>query len=668
MTLRSDPAEIARAMNVLFEAGDTVEMRVPKTEREGCVSGYFTDHGTLAKCLAARNSDTAVYVTLNPVKPALLARAANHIKSRAKVTTSDQDIEHRRWLLVDCDPVRPAEISSSEVEHEAALERARDIRMVLSEENWPAPVLADSGNGAHLLYRIDLPNDDATTKLIEAVLKALAKRFDDEHVKVDQGVFNAARITKAYGTVSRKGDNIPERPHRVSRIVDQPVALVPVAPKLLAETAAAPEPPPVRPTSHRTQHFDVEGFLARYLQARAPVAENGGRKWLLEQCPFNAEHRAPDAAIFEHADGRLGFKCFHASCSGKTWKDVRALFEPRIDRSQSEGKQAAQTVQRGGPPLVLDCAEVLKVETPAEEMLFEGYPSPARGATLIVGAPKSGKTLLAVQKAVAVARDKPLFDNYRVLKPGPVMIVEQDDPGGAASIKTILERSGVTADLPFYLVPSLPFGFGDALLDWLRHQITERKLRLVVLDSYTALRGPRGPGIDIVKVEQTELSRIDALAKQVGAAIQIVHHGSKGAANLDWTQSAAGSYVMAAATEAQIQISRFIDLDSAATERLVRIRGRHGADLRAVLRFRKDTLDFEFLLDGGAAENYPVIRDIYREMGRDAIFGPKELAQAIGVSRATAFRMIARLRAAGALQKRNHGEYQFVADMRLLRL
>ena len=142
MKLRSDPKEITRALGLLFRADDVVEMRVPKTEREGTVSGYFTDHGELAKQLAARNGDAGVYVALNPTVPSLLARCANRVKARAGTTTSDKDIAKRRWLLVDCDPVRPAEISSSDIEHEAALERARDIRLVFRRKAglrrcWP---------------------------------------------------------------------------------------------------------------------------------------------------------------------------------------------------------------------------------------------------------------------------------------------------------------------------------------------------------------------------------------------------------------------------------------------------------------------------------------------------------------------------------------------------
>jgi hypothetical protein len=662
--VKADEAEIARTIAVLFEPGTVVELRVPSTERQGVLSGYFDDHAALTKALATSNGHyPAVYVTLNPVTPSLLARSANHVKSRAKTTTSDRDIAHRRWLLIDCDPVRPADISSSEREHEAALERARDIRLVLGEEGWPVPVMADSGNGAHLLFRIDLPNDDPSTKLVEAVLKSLAARFDDAGVKIDQTVFNAGRITKAYGTAVRKGDDIVERPHRLSRIIDVPLHLEVVRRELLERLAPCAAPTTPQPERRPRRAFQVEEWIRRHhLAAREPLSHDGGRRWVLEECPFNTAHKAPDAAVFEGADGRPGFKCFHNSCSSYGWRELREHIEgPRREERQPDRR-------RPEPPRILNCADVLKVEIPAEEMLFDGYALPARGATLKVGAARSGKTMLAVQEALAIARNKPLFGYYRVLEPGPVMVVEQDDPGGAASIKTILERGGIAEDVPFYLVPSLPFGFGDALLDWLKEQITKLKLRLVVLDSYTALRGPRGPGVDIVKAEQTELSRIDALAKQLGRAIEIIHHGSKGASGLDWTQAAAGTYVMAAATEAQVHMSRFADMDSAATERLVRIRGRHAADVQAVLRFRKETLDFEFLLEGGAAEHYPTIRQIQAELGRDVAFGPKELSGVMGFSRASAFRLIARLRGAGALQKRGHGQYEFVTELRLLRL
>lgn len=213
--------EIRRAIATLFGPGEVVELRAFKDRTTA--SGYFDDFEKLAERAAELEMrGFAVYVTLNPAKPALLARAQNKIKLHPKATTSDADIMCRRWLPVDFDPVRPADVSSTAEEKRAALRRAREVREHLSEHGWPDPVAADSGNGAHLLYRVDLPNDRESLELVKGVLEVLAFKFSDERVSVDTTTANAARIWKLYGTTARKGDSTEERPHRVSRLLEVP--------------------------------------------------------------------------------------------------------------------------------------------------------------------------------------------------------------------------------------------------------------------------------------------------------------------------------------------------------------------------------------------------------------------------------------------------------------
>lgn len=88
----------------------------------------------------------------------------------------------------------------STAEHEATLRRAILCRTWLHEQHWPDPLYADSGNGAHLLYRLDFPNDAASTTLVARVLQALALRFNDTCVTVDEATFNAARLLEVPGT------------------------------------------------------------------------------------------------------------------------------------------------------------------------------------------------------------------------------------------------------------------------------------------------------------------------------------------------------------------------------------------------------------------------------------------------------------------------------------
>ncbi len=223
MTLIPDRAEILRSLQLLVAPGDIFEIRAIKTKK-ATFSGYYNDWERAADQAFDLNDDPhiaapVIYVTLNPCQPDLLARAVNQLKPFAQVTTQDAEIVRRYWLLLDFDAVRPAGISSNNQEHELAIARAAACLEYLSAQGWPLPVSADSGNGGHLLYRVDLPNDAASTELIKRVLQALAAKFDDALVTVDQSVFNASRITKLYGTVTRKGYSTPERPHRLARIL-----------------------------------------------------------------------------------------------------------------------------------------------------------------------------------------------------------------------------------------------------------------------------------------------------------------------------------------------------------------------------------------------------------------------------------------------------------------
>lgn len=234
--VRADADEIRRAVHLLWEPGTVAELRCPKTPK-GVVRGYFNDPGALIQAaadwsggFAYRRAET-VYITLNPVLPDLLARACNRVEEWAKLTTTDAQILRRRWFLIDLDATRPAGISATDREHEAAIDRAAECREFLSRKlGWPEPIFADSGNGAHLLYRIEAPNTDPVTQSLKTCLDVLARRFDDEAVTVDPTTFNASRISKLYGTLAAKGDSVPAigRVHRIARILHAPEVFQPI--------------------------------------------------------------------------------------------------------------------------------------------------------------------------------------------------------------------------------------------------------------------------------------------------------------------------------------------------------------------------------------------------------------------------------------------------------
>lgn len=346
---------IRNACEVLFPSGSVVEVRLfgALKGRDGTISGYYdaAHFDQLARDVQKYKQARSVYVTLNEVDPALHSRYHNRLQEYAKETTSDHNINRRRWLPIDCDPVRPSEVSSSDTEHQAALARVRDIRAFLIERKFPAKsiVCADSGNGAHLLVRIDLPNDADATKLVTDCLKALAAKFDDGVVQVDQKVFNAARIFKLYGTWARKGDDTPERPHRLARLAPKTPSpeSIAVAERDLLEALAAEAPQPEQQrTPNNFSHaspsgpFDMAGYIARHgLVTRDPIPYEGGTKWQMD-CLFNPDHKSPDAFLQVTASGAASYACSHNSCAGNKWHQVRDLIEPGWSEEKARREEA----------------------------------------------------------------------------------------------------------------------------------------------------------------------------------------------------------------------------------------------------------------------------------------------------------------------------------------
>jgi hypothetical protein len=213
---------------ILVEPGQVVELRALDVRRGSgkphIEAGFFdADHLLdMAKAaLQVTHSAKGVYFTLNPLNPDLLARRCNRIDwANEGELAKDRDVLRRRWLLIDADPVRDALVSSTDQEKAAALDTVGAVRGFLRSRGWPDPILADSGNGYHLLYRVDLPADDGGR--VERILKALAARFETDRVKIDQKVFNPSRICKLPGTLARKGDSTEKRPHRRSRLLEGP--------------------------------------------------------------------------------------------------------------------------------------------------------------------------------------------------------------------------------------------------------------------------------------------------------------------------------------------------------------------------------------------------------------------------------------------------------------
>jgi hypothetical protein len=368
-----DAAHVRYGFGLLCEPGAVYEVRALNGERGGrTIIGYYDDLDamTIGAMLGTDSivgglsqpgyKAKGVYWTLNPVNRMLLARSANELMPFAERGSgvADDNIVERCLLLIDCDPKRPSGISSSDEEHEKALARAREVATFLRARGFSC-LVAGSGNGGHVLVRVKLPNDAESTALIKNVLAALDAKFSDAEVAIDRTNFNAARICKVYGTVARKGSNLPERPHRLAPIleVDEPFlvasremleALVDeLLPQPTTTAVATNGAAPKRAASTANQGTDYEksvawlnAFAAKHgILVTSTYDYNGGLRMLLAQCPWMAEHSSnghSDVAMFVNAKGMLGFRCQHDHCVDKHWHEFREYYEPGYQQTADD--------------------------------------------------------------------------------------------------------------------------------------------------------------------------------------------------------------------------------------------------------------------------------------------------------------------------------------------
>lgn len=329
------------ALDIFHEPGDVVEIR---TIGHVTGSGYFKNFDDAMREAMKHDGRENVYFVLNRINEACYHRENKDAVIAKALSTSDGDVTERRWIFIDFDPVRPGKVSATDEEKKLAEEVMKKAGAFLREKGFSAPVVADSGNGWHLMYRIAMPNTPETKTIIEQFLKVLDMLFSTDAVKVDTAVFNAARITKLYGTMAVKGANTESRPHRRSCITFTPKTMT-VTDTGRVKAICEMMPKPVKRMEGSVE-FDVDDFIRRNgLSILKSGTFGDGTKHVLETCPFDDAH-GKDSAIIVMRSGAIVFKCLHNGCANNGWKELREKYEPLSERPQKKEYSPPQNPQQ----------------------------------------------------------------------------------------------------------------------------------------------------------------------------------------------------------------------------------------------------------------------------------------------------------------------------------
>lgn len=343
-----DAQEIRRWHSIFKRDDELFEIRILG---DRTWSGYFYDIETAIEALKPFDNAN-IYYSINEVKKACASRDQFNCFKQVKGTaTSKQDIEHRWWLPIDVDCERPSGVSSTNEEKEKAHKKAQDVFVFLRNNGFSTPVVCDSSSGYHILYPIDMNNTQESEDAIKAFLEILGHNFTDENVKIDTVLHDSNRILRLPGSYGRKGRSSDERPHRLAKILSIPKDInrmgIEQIKSFNAKYAIKIEQPQRRQYNGYggvQEQFNIREFIQKYgieVAKEVPIS-GGGTKYVLAECPFDSQHKAPDSALFELPNGAVAFKCYHNSCSQHDWRAFRLHFDPHAYDHENESRLQPQ--------------------------------------------------------------------------------------------------------------------------------------------------------------------------------------------------------------------------------------------------------------------------------------------------------------------------------------
>jgi hypothetical protein len=548
---------------LVIEPDSTAELRVLFEGKPPIVRHYKgSDVARMARdAIRLGQGAKGVYFVLNPL-PAGWSGG----------TAKDGDIVRRRWLLVDCDPKRTGTVSSTDAEKALAHEKVFEVATFLETLGWPNPVIADSGNGWHLLYRIDLPADDGG--LVARVLKALAARFSDDVVDVDTTVGNASRICKLYGTLAAKGENTSERPHRVSKIDSIPDPLVLVPTELLQKLASEGETP-MEPVRRPPSPPDSGARVSR------PQAIDRARSYLQTMDPsISGEHghdkllKAASVLVndFDLTDGEaldLLVTDFNPRCV-PPWEE--AELARKVSEAKKNPPSRTPKGDRKNSPRrheyddEFEEAIAVRLSDVQEEPLEWLWPLriPLGKLTLLAGDPGLGKSFMTIDMAARVSTGRSWPDSPGIPQPVgsvvmfnceddvadtvlPRLVKAGGDPAKVIAIQGIrtTDSQGKERERGFMLDQDLPTLIATVEAN--------PDARLLVIDPISAYCG----GTDTHKNADVRgmLAPLAAMASKYRVAVVMVTHLSKGSKDKAVYRSM-GSLAFAAAARAVWHVAK----------------------------------------------------------------------------------------------------------------
>jgi hypothetical protein len=569
--MQFNEAEVRRALQYMHPNNQVFEIRIPHNGRTGQSGGYFNDVSKAIGELKQYVGLTAVYVTINDIEEQALARANNRLVSYLKPSTSDGDVARRKFIFIDIDPVRLSGVSSTKQELSKAVQCAKKI--MGDFYFWPKPLFACSGNGVHLLYRCDMPNDPYTKNVFLRFLSKLSEDYSDIGVKIDTTTYNSSRVTRLYGTKATKGDDTPDRPHRLSFIVhegDQDIVSRDMMLAYCGENGAVEKEKPKRVYIGYTELDRIAiDQLGRWVPFFFPAARRYNQGFRvtstnldrsleedLSIMPFGITDFGEADQPGEETEGKRTPTRVVADFVFRGDLNLAAsALADRLGISSKGFKESRKVAEKNakiiGVPKIGKVTDLMAKTFKPIDWFVEGMLS--SGCFILAGDPKARKSFMAMQMCLAF-RNGWNFLGESTKNIGCLFLGLEDNERRLKDRIQLLTQGQDDVNLDnFQYYCESDFPQGQEAISMLEQILDDYpNVKFVVVDTLEKVRDRSGSSYNVYAKDYKDTAYFTELAKRRDICVLIIHHTrkhSKANSDMDWMQEISGSQGMTAGVD-----------------------------------------------------------------------------------------------------------------------
>jgi hypothetical protein len=278
----------------------------------------------------------------------------------------------------------------------------------------------------------------------------------------------------------------------------------------------------------------------------------------------------------------------------------------------------------------------------------------AEGLTLLAGAPKRGKSWLALDLCVTIAIGGWTLGDQKCHQGDVLYCALEDSPRRMKQRLRTFCRASQTPPMRLTIwygadLPRLGDGCEEALREWITSMAEPR---LIVIDTLNYIRPERIRDEDPYSYDYRSAIGLQRLAAEFGIAIILVHHTRKSPSD-DYLESVSGTNGLTGGSDAVVVLERQGDGST-----VFKGRGRDIEEFELATRFDKDECRWRVL--GEAAENKVTesrskILKHMREAGW--FLTPAEIAAQTGLRRSVVDQRLFHLVKAGEVIRSGRGKY-----------